>query len=89
MGFFDSFKKNFDSKFADESVKASQRNSGYRNIVQEESERYNNFANQDDGTLLRKYNSTLTSDSDKLIIAQILESRGYSKHENSNTYGRI
>ena len=85
MGFFDSMKKGFD----EESKKAAKRQSrsSYRTVVQRESDHCENLDKQSDGVLLGKLNGIFTSDSDKNIIATILEGRGYEKHKNG-TYGR-
>lgn len=83
--FIDSMRKGFD----DENKRIAKRQyySQYRTAAQADDEYYNKFAQQGDGSLLQKYNSSFTSAEDKQIIANILESRGYSKHKNG-TYGR-
>lgn len=85
QSFFDSMKKGFE----EESQRSAnrQKHSTYRNIVQQDEDYYNRFAEQSDGTLLQKYNAPFTSEKDKKTIAGILESRGYEKHRNG-TYGR-
>ena len=79
-GFFESMQKSFDEET--KRIADRQSRSRYRNVVQRDADAYNNFALQSDGSLLQKYNSDFTSDEDKLIIASILECRGYTKREN-------
>lgn len=85
MVFFYSMKKSFEEE-KQKSVER-QAKSNYRTVVQRESDHYKELDSQSDSALLGKYNSLFTSETDKKIIAGILESRGYQRHKNGN-YGR-
>ena len=83
--FLNSIQKGY--KDEKKNIKERQDYSHYQTVVQADAEYYDKFAQQGDGSLLQKYNSSFTSAEDKQIIANILEKRGYSKHMNG-TYGR-
>lgn len=76
MGFFDSMQKKFEEE--SKRLQDRERNSSYRTVVQMDSDRINKFSSRSDGDLINKHKNSSTSSDDKVAIASILRSRGYS-----------
>lgn len=84
MGFFSSLKESYSGNYKEESDRLDRRDrySGYKTVLQKESEKIEYFSSLDDGGLLAKLNSAWTSDGDKKYIVRELQSRGYSRNAN-------
>jgi hypothetical protein len=75
MSFLDSFKKGYSNEA--ESLAKRRERSTYKTVREQEQERYDNFRQESDSDLMRKYRAEYTSDDDKEIIFSVLSNRGY------------